>query len=207
MTPGGGVLVRRTRPEDFPAIRAMSAICYPEDVPWTAAELASQRKVFPEGQIVAEDREKGRVAGFAASLIVSWDDYDVADSWRDFTDHGTFSNHDPAGRTLYGADLMVQPDERRRGIGSRLYAAREELVRDLGLERIRMGARLRNYAVWADRVSAEEYVERVVAGEIDDATLSFQLAHGFRVLAVVPDYLRRDPASLGWAAVVEWVPG
>ncbi|GEM_PF-1459647 len=42
----------------------------------------------------------------AASLIVLWNDYDMKASWRDFTDHDMFTNHDPErGRTLYGAEV------------------------------------------------------------------------------------------------------
>jgi hypothetical protein len=41
-------------------------------------------------------------------------------------------------------------------------------------------------------------------GSIFDATLSFQLRRGFRVLAVVGGYLKNDPESLGYAAVIEW---
>ncbi len=75
-----------------------------------------------------------RVVGMAASLIVFWDDYDMKDSWRDFTDHGMFTNHDPVkGRTLYGAEVMVRPSMQGRGIGSKIYHARRELVRRLGV--------------------------------------------------------------------------
>jgi GNAT superfamily N-acetyltransferase len=162
---------------------------------------------FPAGQLVAVDLDAGRVVGMAASLIVTWDDYDVQASWRDFTDNGTFANHDPSGRTLYAADVMVDPRFRRRGIGSRLYAARRALLGWLGLTRIRSGARLRKYREHAAERSAEEYVARIVDGSIQDPTLSFQLRQGFRVLAVAPDYLPRDPKSLGYAAVVEWRDG
>ncbi len=85
-----------------------------------------------------------------------------------------------------------------------LYAARRELVAGLGLRRIRAGARLRGYHRWADRRSPEDYVEGVVRGEIQDPTLSFQLRERFDVLAVVHAYLRNDPESLGYAAVIEW---
>lgn len=197
--------VRRTAPGDLPALVEMSRRVYPT-YPSSHLEFSSQLSIFPEGQLVAVDPPTGEIAGMAASLIVDWDDYAIDGPWRDFTDAGYFTNHDPAGRTLYGADVMVHPDHRRRGVGSALYAAREALVERLGLARIRAGARLSGYREWADRLSPEAYVERVVAGEIGDPTLSFQLSHGFRVLAVVEDYLKRDPASRGWAALVEWRP-
>jgi hypothetical protein len=54
-------------------------------------------------------------------------------------------------------------------------------------------------------MSATEYAARVERGELRDATLSFQLKHGFRVIAVARGYLRDDPESLGYAAVIEWL--
>jgi GNAT superfamily N-acetyltransferase len=142
----------------------------------------------------------------AASLIVLWDDYELSTSWRDFTATGSFANHDPVrGRTLYGAEIMVSPALQGQGVGSQLYAARETLARRLGLLRIRAGARLRDYHRHADRMTAEAYVAAVVRGALVDRTLTFQLRRGFRVLGVVANYLRHDPESLGYAAVIEWV--
>jgi GNAT superfamily N-acetyltransferase len=142
----------------------------------------------------------------AASLIVWWDDYDMTTNWRDFTDAGMFTNHDPMrGRTLYGAEIMVDPGLQGTGVGKKLYDARRTLTIRLGLLRIRAGARLRNYHRHAATLSPEEYVMKIVRGELGDPTLSFQLKRGFEVIAVVSNYLRHDPESLGHAAVIEWL--
>lgn len=200
----GAVEVRQTREEDFDGIIAMCRRVYPRSVPWSHTQLASHLRVFPEGQFVA--LSEGTVVGMAASLIVLWDDYDFTTSWRDFTAEGMFTNHDPArGRTLYGAEVMVDPEMQGAGVGTRLYDARSALVMQLGLRRIRAGARLRGYHRCAETMSAEHYVEAVVRGDVVDPTLSFQLNRGFHVLAVVSSYLRHDPESLGWAAVIEWL--
>jgi GNAT superfamily N-acetyltransferase len=200
------IIIRHTRPEDFPGIIEMSRAVYPDSPPWSEEQLASHLRVFPEGQLVAVEQDSQRVVGMAASLVILWDDYDLKTSWRDFTDRGYFTNHDPArGRTLYGAEVMVHPQQQRQGIGKKLYAARRELVERLGLLRIRAGARLRNYHRYADRMSAEEYAIKVIRGEPRDPTLSFQLKQGFHVLAVAPNYLRHDPESLGYAAIIEWI--
>ena len=129
----------------------------------------------------------------------------MSTSWRDFTDHGTFQNHNPEGSTLYGAEVMVRPAEQGRGIGKNLYRARRALVRQLGLLRTRAGARLCGYHRYADRLTAEQYVLRVMAEDLSDPTLSFQIKQGFLPLAVAPDYLHHDPESLGFAAVIEWL--
>ncbi len=200
------IIVRNTKPEDFAGIIDMTKEVYAESIPWNATQLASHLNVFPEGQFVAVEVENQRVVGMAASLIVLWNDYDMNASWRDFTDHGMFTNHDPAqGRTLYGAEVMVHPSMQGQGVGKKLYEARQQLVERLGLLRIRAGARLRGYHRFADQMSAEEYAIKVIKGELGDPTLSFQLKRGFHVIAVVSNYLRHDPESLGHAAVIEWI--
>ncbi len=200
------IVVRTTTRDDFPGIIGMCEEVYPTGVPWSHEQLTSHLRVFPEGQLVAVETPSERVVGMAASLKVYWDDYDMELSWRDFTDHGMFTNHDPVhGRTLYGAEVMVRPSMQGRGIGSKLYRARRELVERLGLLRIRAGARLRGYHVYAEKMSPEDYVIRVIRGELVDPTLCFQLRHGFHVMGVVSNYLRHDPESLGYAAVIEWI--
>lgn len=199
------VKVRQMEPRDFPGIIALCERTYPGSPPWSTAQLQRHREIFPEGQLVAVDRGH-EVVGYAASLIVYWDDYAMDTPWKDFTDGGMFTNHDPVkGRTLYGAEVMVHPEIRGSGIGGKLYDARRALTERLGLLRIRAGARLRGYHKYADRMSAEEYVRRVVRRSYRDPTLSFQLNRGFHVLAVVSGYLKYDPESLGWAAVIEWL--
>ena len=197
------ISVRNTRREDVPEVVELGRHVYPRMPLWREEQILSHLSVFPEGQLVAV--AEGEIVGMAASLIVTWDDYDFDQSWRDFTAGGMFTNHDPGGRTLYGAEVMVHPGRQRMGSGRLLYAARRQIVDDLALARIRAGARIPGYREVADRMSPEEYVERVVAGEIRDPTLSFQLSEGFRVIAVVEDYLEADRASLGHAVIIEWV--
>lgn len=204
--PRPNILVRLTQPEDFPAIIALSKAVYSFPPHWNETLLTSHLTVFPEGQFVAIDSASGTLVGMAASLIIRWDDYDFHGSWKDFTAGGMLTNHDPVrGRTLYGAEVMVSPAVQRGGVGSALYAARRRLVETLKLPRIRAGARLRGYHRYADRMSAEDYAIKVIRGEVEGMTLAFQLKQGFRVLAVVSDYLPGDPESLGYVAVIEWI--
>jgi len=196
--------VRGMTSSDFDAVAAISQKIYPDAPPWGPPQLESHLRIFPEGQFVVEHDESGKVIGYAASLIVFWDDYDTETNWRDFTDHGMFTNHDPErGRTLYAADVMVDPEWQGRGVGKLIYRGREDLMRRLGLLRIRAGARLQGYHRVKDTMTPEAYVKEVVAGSMSDPTLSFQLKRGFRVIGVVSNYMRHDPLSLGFAAVIE----
>ncbi len=200
------ITVVTTRPEHFQRITGICLDVYPSSKPWGENQLTSQLTVFPEGQLVAVHEPSGLVVGMAASLIVLWDDYEFDHSWREITDYGYFTTHDPEyGRTLYGAEIMVDPAWQGMGIGSKLYAARRELCRRLGLLRIRAGARLAGYGEYAPEMSVLEYVQKVIAGELGDPTLSFQLRQGFHVLAITDAYLLKDPDSHGNAAVIEWI--
>src|SRR5690606_29150427 len=141
---GTVIRVRPTRPEDFPSIHRISRAIYPDSPAWSDAQLTSHLAMSPEGQLVAGDA--GGVVGMAASLVVLWDDYSYDTSWREFTDHGMFTNHDPVhGRTLYGAEIMVDPARQGQGIGKALYQGRRDICRRLRLLRIRAGARLAGY--------------------------------------------------------------
>lgn len=197
--------VRPLEPGDFDAVRELGIRIYPDEIPWTEQYFRSHVEQFPQGQLVAIDNHTGRMLGYAASLIVNWDDYNFSDSWNTFTDTGYFTNHDPQGKTLYGADLMVDPQAQGQGIGKLIYKARAQLCRDQGLRRIRAGARLAGYHRYADQMSPEDYTLKVIARQIGDPTLSFQLKRGFRVLAVVNGYMPKDPCSMGYAAVIEWI--
>lgn len=198
--------IRNTTPADYENIAVLCLKTYPESKPWTRAQIESHIQLFAGGQFVAEETETQQIVGMSASLIINWDDYEFSGSWRNFTDAGKFTNHDPLnGRTLYGAEIMVDPSFQGLGIGRKLYARREMLCRDLQLLRIRAGARLRGYSAYADKMTSDEYTLQVIRGKIFDPTLSFQLKQGFRVIAIASNYLANDPESLGFAAVIEWI--
>lgn len=193
-------------PKHFAAIQDLCRKVYPFSKPWSIHQLESHRSYFPDGQLIVVDENTGQVIGLAFSLIISWNDYSPQDNWQDFTSSGFFHNHNPkVGTTLYGAEVMVDPEYRGRGIGKMLYDGRRAIVEKYGLKRIRAGARLRGYAKFKDKLTPHEYVKQVVAGQIYDPTLSFQLGREFKVIDVAPNYLFNDPESLGYAAVIEWL--
>ncbi len=200
-----GIQIRLLAVRDFARIAEIGTALYPQMPPWTRRSLQSQLDHFARGQMVAVETPTDRVVGYAASLIISWEDYGHGHTWKQVTGDGSFRTHDPTGRTLYGADVMVDADAQGHGIGKMFYAARRQLTVDLNLRRIRAMARIRHYHQHADQLSPAEYVKKVVAGEIGDPTLSFQLRQGFKVLDVVPGYLTDDPESMGHAAVIEWI--
>jgi len=203
----GEVALRRATVEDIPALVALDAKVFPtmaeENIVWSHAQLRNHLRLFPEGQVVAE--ENGVIVGAISSLIVNMgrDPY-RAHTYAGITDGGYFHNHDPQGDTLYGADVYVDPDAQGRGIGPALYEARRRLCRDLNLRRILAGGRLANYSEHAEELSPEEYVQKVVDGELRDNVLTFQLREGFVARGILRNYIV-DPASRNTASLVEWL--
>jgi hypothetical protein len=85
-----------------------------------------------------------------------------------------------------------------------LYDARKDLVIKLNLRRMIAGGRLFNYSEYAEKMSAQEYAEKVVKGELKDLVLSFQLNNGFRFIKILPNYMK-DSRSLNYASFIEWI--
>ena len=188
---------------DTLAVVGIQRKVYPESLAWSTEELNHHIDVFPEGQLVAVD-EKGALVGSASSLIIDWDDYAESAKWSAITGQGRFDTHNPLGKTLYGADVCVDPAARRHGIGTLFYEARKKMVRERGLKRLLTGGRIPGYARVSKEMSSREYVSEVVSGRRKDPTLSFQLANGLVVLDVVPEYLEDDD-SRRFAILLEWL--
>jgi ribosomal protein S18 acetylase RimI-like enzyme len=117
--------------------------------------------------------------------------------------HEGVGNHDPEGPWYYGTDIAVHPDYRGQGIARRLYELRKQLVVDLGRRGIVAGGVIPGYADHKDQMTAQEYVDRVAAGELFDATLSVQIANGFEVHGVIENYVD-DQSTDGWASFIVW---
>jgi predicted amidohydrolase/ribosomal protein S18 acetylase RimI-like enzyme len=197
------IVVRQMTAADIPAVVELQERVFPEMLRWTQEELELHLSVFPEGQLVAVD-ESGKIVGSASSLIIDWDDYAESAKWSAITGAGSFRTHNPLGKTLYGADMCVDPAARRRGVGSIFYDARKKLVRERGLKRLLTGGRIPGYGDVAQEMTPQEYVAEVVRGKRKDPTLSFQLSNGLIVLDVVPEYLE-DVDSRCYATLLEWL--
>ncbi len=196
------LLVRPLTEADYDDLVRLEKAGFPQMDPWPRGDFARHLATFPEGQIGVE--YDGRLVGSASSLIVDFDEYGDAHDWDEITANGTISNHDPEGDTLYGIEVVVDPEFRGLRIGRRLYEARQDLARELNLRRIIVGARLPGYAGHAAEMEVQDYVERVQRAELRDPVLTFQLANGFVVKRIVRDYLPDDDASHGYAVLMEW---
>jgi GNAT superfamily N-acetyltransferase len=200
-----GIIIRSVKLKDIPDIIELQKESFPlmakDGVIWNRHHLESHIKIFPEGQHCAEIN--GRIVGSSSSLVISLASEYEEHTWRQATDNGMFTNHTLSGDSLYGADISTHPDSRGLGVGTFLYDARKSLAVKLNLRRIIAGGRLFNYCEYSDELTALEYAEKVVTGQIKDLVLSFQLKNGFKFIKILPNYMR-DARSLNYASFIEW---
>ena len=198
------LVVEVIQPRHCAALARLQIACYPT---LGAEELMSEGnfrrhcEIFPAGNFVA--LWSGRVVGLGAGLLVDFDFAHPQHRFMEIIGGGDFAGHQPAGQWYYGADISVHLDYRRRGIAGQLYAARMAYVVAAGKRGIVAGGLIPGYARYKAALSPQEYVDRVIAGELRDATLSVQLRNGFEVRGLLRDYIE-DSASDNWATLLVW---
>jgi len=137
------ITVRSLTIADYDQLIELQTLCFPGMKPWTLEQLQSQFSIFPEGQICIE--YQGKIVASSSSLILDFDLYKDWHSWAEIADGGFIRNHDPAGDTMYGIEIMVHPKFRGMRLARRLYEARKNLARDWNLQRIVIGGRIPGY--------------------------------------------------------------
>lgn len=200
-----GYSLRLMSEEDYPQISAICGMVYPTERPYTVDELAAHHRVFPEGQFVVIHQESGEVAGAHFTLLIQLVHFHLDDSWDTLTAGGSFTDHDPEGHTLYGADLFVHPKHQHHGLGKALTVATRELVSRLKAWRMVGGSRMPGYGKVAGTLPPEDYIAKVKKTELTDPVLTAHLHDGWEVVAAIQGYLPHDVESAGWAAVIQWI--
>ncbi len=196
------IRVRPLTMDDFDALVAMQAKCFPGMPTWHREHLESQLAIFPEGQLCVEI--DGQLAASSSSLILKYTPSLEWHNWRAVADNGYIRNHMPKGDTLYGIEIMVDPEFRGMKLSRRLYDARKELCRQKNLARIIIAGRIPGYHKYADKFTAAEYAERVSTAGLFDPVLTAQIANGFALQGLIPNYLPSDTDSCGYASFLEW---
>jgi predicted amidohydrolase/ribosomal protein S18 acetylase RimI-like enzyme len=196
------IVVRTIQIEDYEKLVALQLKCFPGMKPWAIEQIESQLKIFPEGQICVEYQKK--LVASSSSLILDFSLYSEWHSWKEIADNGFIRNHIPDGNTLYGIEIMVDPEYRGMRLARRLYEARKQLAQKHNLMRIILGGRIPGYGHYADKMSAREYVDKVINKSMIDPVLTTQLSNGFVLKRLIPDYMISDSESKGYATFLEW---
>lgn len=179
---------------------AVFASISPDDL-YNADELRVLAETFPEGNFVVLD--DGRPVGMGLGILVEFDFAHTSHALVDITGENGVEHHSIDHPWYYGTDISVYPEYRGRGIGRRLYELRKDCVRRLGKRGIVAGGVIPGYADHIDTMSAQAYIDKVVAGELHDPTLTFQLENGFEARGVIPGYLD-DPTVGNNSVLIVW---
>ncbi|HEX5230344.1 MAG TPA: GNAT family N-acetyltransferase [Bryobacteraceae bacterium] len=194
VTLGGSITLAQSTPEFAEGLAELQRICFPtlaEAERFKVEHFRKHIELFPEGQFMVLDDD--RVIGATTTLRLNFDLERIHHTFAEIIQGGWLTSHNPNGEWLYGADLAVDPAYRGGGIATALYAARHELVRKLGLKGQITAGMIPGYGPLKDRMTAEEYYARVLAGELRDPTLSMQIGVGFEPHGLLENYLH-DPA-------------
>lgn len=187
---------------DYENVVALQLKCFPGMKPWSIEQFTSQISIFPDGQLGLLHNNK--LVATSSSLILDFNLYSEWNSWKEIADGGFIRNHNLNGNTLYGIEIMVDPEFRGMKLARRLYNARKEIARKYNLMRIILGGRIPGYYKYAEQMSAREYVEKVVNKILVDPVLTPQISNGFVLKRLISNYLKSDEESKGYATFLEW---
>ncbi len=202
--PEGSIRYTTLKHEHSARAAALLALCFPTMLPdgvYHQDDLEYIAETFPEGTIVALDGDK--VVGLGIGVFVDLDFDNMPDTETEVTYPNQKTYHDPDGQYYYGADFCVHPNYRRRGIGSQIYIRRKAVVTANNRKGFAAAAVLPGYAEHKATMDAHTYVDKVIAGELFDSTLSMQLKNGFRVKKVIHDFYDYEKSD-NWSALILW---
>ena len=200
------ILIRKMEKRDAPQLAHLQEVVFPDLIPeerMKAIHFSSHVDLFPEGQWVAEI--DGKIAGSTSSIRYHFDpEHPEMHRFADLFDDGFMRTHQPEGNWLYGMDMAVFPEYRGLGIARKLYRARQNLVRELGLEGQVTVGMLNGFAAHSTQYTLEKYYQALVDGVLKDPTVSVQQKIGFKLCGLMKDYLS-DP-TCGNAGVLLVLP-
>ncbi len=192
------------RPEHAAQLHLLQLTCFPNVPPeclFSEEDLVRLAETVADLVFVAFDGDKA--VGLGSGMLCDFNFGKPQHTLDEFVGDGSCKNHNPRGAYYYGTDISVHPGYRRRGIGGTLYELRKGVVRRLNKRGIIAGGEIPGYARYIGQMSAQDYIASVVAGEIYDPTLNFQLRNGFQVRGTLKNYFH-DKTTRGWASLIVW---
>jgi 4-aminobutyrate aminotransferase / (S)-3-amino-2-methylpropionate transaminase / 5-aminovalerate transaminase len=197
-----GLVITHARPEFALQLEELQRTCFPtlaEEERFKSRHYLKHMELFEDGQLVALDGD--RVVGATTTLRLDFDFDHVDHTFGEIIQGGWLTSHQPGGAWLYGADISAHPDCRGRGIGTALYAARQEVVWRLGLKGQVTAGMIPGYGAVKDKMTAEEYYAGVLSGRIRDSTLTMQMGAGFEPRGLLANYLN-DPVCDNYSVLL-----
>jgi GNAT superfamily N-acetyltransferase len=195
------VITTQMRPEHVEGVAKISSPWGDDPECFSRPNLLQLIRRFPEGQFVG--LFNNHVVSYAITMRTNRSPYDQPLPWMDVIGDMTLRNHDPNGEWLYGVDFAVDTTYRKMGIGTKMYAARFNMVKRLNLRGFYAGGMLAGYNRYRNQMSVREYGEKVMRGELEDPTVTMQIHRGFKPRGVIENYVYQPEAGSA-AMLIEW---
>ena len=189
-------------PEDYDGLIALFDDAYAgiDDNYASAEDMVDLMNHFPDGQIVAE--LDGEIVGVILSLHCKYAQFSQPQRMADIYNPDLFASHSENADSLFALEILVKSTHHRKGIGKMLNAALTKTLERHNLRAFIGISRLSGYGQYQSQFGPEEYVRKVVSGELNDPSLSYNVSNGMMPTQVVPQYYPADHASAGYGTIV-----
>jgi GNAT superfamily N-acetyltransferase len=171
-------------------------------------DISELLEEFPQGQFAAVITEDGKekVIGVGITMRTSYPPSAKPKPWMEMLG-GEYSvkNHEENGDWLYGIDIAVLPEYQGNGVAGALYKARLGLVHTYNLKGWYAGCLPMGYHNHQDILTPQQYVAKVIRGELRDPTISVQLHRGLKPMGIIENYYDEEKTG-GIAVLMVWQP-
>jgi GNAT superfamily N-acetyltransferase len=171
-------------------------------------DISELLEEFPQGQFAAVITEDGKekVIGVGITMRTSYPPSAKPKPWMEMLG-GEYSvkNHEENGDWLYGIDIAVLPEYQGNGVAGALYKARLGLVHTHDLRGWYAGCLPMGYHKHQDILTPQQYVAKVIRGELRDPTISVQLHRGLKPMGIIENYYDEEKTG-GIAVLMVWQP-
>ncbi len=194
--------IRLYGPQDYDGVIAVFADCYAgiDDNFATFEDMESLRLSYPEGQLVACLGDE--IVGLILSLHCRFAQFSQPQKMADIYNPDRFEGYGVDGDSLFALEILVKSTHKRMGIGKLLNAQLTQTLVRNNLRAFIGVSRVSGYGKLQTEMSIETYLQKVVAGELHDPSLSYNCANQMLPTQAITAYYPADLESAGYGALV-----
>lgn len=196
------IIIKTYQNTDYHGVLSVLKDCYAgiDDNYASEEDMMELSESYPDGQLLACIGDE--VVGVILSLLVSYDKVTKSPNMSELYDPALFKKMGENGDSLFALEILVKSTHKRKGIGKKLNEALTKVLINNNLKAFVGVSRLSGYGAVQHEMSVETYIVKVVNGELQDPSLSYNCHNGMLPQSAIPQYYPPDVASAGYGALV-----